>query len=292
MKTLSFLKGYLILISLIALALLSCDSKTDITQQRIVFLHHSTGSNVWYGNATIFTKSLMRIAPRFASVISHKAYLPLLVEKYNRIYGTTLQITQMIFPKASTYGWNNYPYDYYNIFVKNGASERYLDEPTLEVLTDEYNIIMLKHCFPVCNIQAEADSINVNSDVKTLKNYKLQYEALKEKFLQFPNTKFIVWTGAAQVRSTLTKEEAERCKEFFSWVTEEWDNDGDNIYIWDFYQIETEGELYLKDEFATSATDSHPNKVFSAKAVSLLFNRILDIAFYNGEGTNIKGESI
>ena len=34
----------------------------------------------------------------------------------------------MSFPKPNPYGWNNYPYDYYNIWVKNAGEELYMEE--------------------------------------------------------------------------------------------------------------------------------------------------------------------
>jgi hypothetical protein len=37
---------------------------------------------------------------------------------------------------------------------------------------------------------------NIASSVKSEENYKLQYNALKAKMHEFPNKRFIVWTGA------------------------------------------------------------------------------------------------
>ena len=38
----------------------------------------------------------------------------------------------MAFPKASPYGWHNYPYDYYDIWVKHAGNEPYMEEPSME----------------------------------------------------------------------------------------------------------------------------------------------------------------
>ena len=91
----------------------------------------------------------------------------------------TISIEEMAFPKASPYGWHNYPYDYYNIWVKNAGNEPFMEEPTLEILTKQYQVVIFKHCFPVSNIQPDQDSADINSDFKSLSNYKLQYLALK-----------------------------------------------------------------------------------------------------------------
>ena len=195
----------------------------------------------------------------------------------------------MAFPKAAPYGWNNNPYDYYNIWVKNAGDKPYKEEPTLEILTKEYQVIIFKHCFPISNIQPEQDSADINSNLRTISNYKLQYSALRDKLYQFPNTKFILFTGAAQVKGCISEDEAKRAKEFFNWVIQEWDLPGDNIYLWDLYNLETEGELYFKENYAESINDSHPNGDFAGKAVKLLFNRIIDVVENNGHGTSLNG---
>jgi hypothetical protein len=77
---------------------------------RILFLHHSTGECVWNGG----------VADWFAA--------------YNAAHGTRYAITEQAFPKDSPYGWENYPYDYWNIWVKNASPKPYREEPTLELL--------------------------------------------------------------------------------------------------------------------------------------------------------------
>ncbi len=49
-------------------------------------------------------------------------------------------------------------------------------------------------------------------------------------------------------------------------------------------QLETEGGLYLKEEYATSPNDSHPNGEFASKAAQLIFNRIIDVIENDGTG--------
>jgi hypothetical protein len=125
-----------------------------------------------------------------------------------------------------------------------------------------------------------------------LQNYKLQYQAIKEKLHEFAGTKFIVFTGAVQVKALLTEEEANRAREFYTWVTQEWDQPDDNIFIWDLYELQTEGGLYFKDEYAVSSDDSHPNKTFAGRAANLLFNRLIDVIENNGLTTSLTGEKL
>jgi hypothetical protein len=158
------------------------------------------------------------------------------------------------------------------------------------MLTKEYNLIIFKHCFPTSDIAEDQNKPNIDSDEKRAENYKLQYLALKQKMLEFPKTKFIVWTGAALLQSETTPENAERARKFFDWVRTEWDTPNDNIYIWDFDQLETEGGLYLKKENAGTTGDSHPGKDFAKKVAPLFCQRIVDVIENNGTKTTLTGE--
>jgi len=262
--------GIFTILILLFLAI-SCRQESKSPYMNIIFLHHSTGGVIWDGD-------------------DHS--LNQLFKDYNRKYDTNYAIRQKKFPKSSPYGWKNYPYDYYNIWVTNAGDEPYKEEPTLEMLTKDYQVIMFKHCFPVSNIKVDLDSPDINSDIKTLSNFKLQYLALRDKLHEFPDTKFIIWTGAALVEKSTTEDNAIRAKEFFEWVMNEWDLAGDNIHIWNLYSLQTEGGLYFKDEYAVSAKDSHPNEEFAGKAVQFLFNRIIDVIEKDGNGTKLNGTEI
>ncbi len=63
-----------------------------------------------------------------------------------------------------------------------------------------------------------------------------------------------------------------------------WDEPGDNIYVWDFRDLETGGGLYLLPENAVSTSDSHPNPTFAASAAPLIGQRIIDVI--EGRGDN------
>jgi|WetSurMetagenome_2_1015567.scaffolds.fasta_scaffold140065_1 hypothetical protein len=286
-------KQHIFIAILLIFSIFSCKQNKKTSDMNIIFLHHSTGGVIWKGNSsTGVSKFAGRISGRLANVLSSKPQLPALFEEYNKKQNKNYVIKEMLFPKAAPYGWNNYPFDYYNIWVKNAGEKPYMEEPTLEMLTKEYQVIIFKHCFPASNIEADQDSADINSDVKTISNYKLQYLALRNKLHEFPNTKFILFTGAALVKSAVTEDEAKRAKEFFAWVVDEWDMPDDNIYLWDFFNLETEGGLYFKDEYAASANDPHPNEEFAGEAVKLLFSRIIDVIENHGNGTKLTGKVI
>jgi hypothetical protein len=271
-----------ILLSLIT----NCKNPDTIVQDegsyKIIFLHHSTGYVVWKGQP----KGMEKIKNIFNEINE----VPEWFHNYNLENGTNYFIQEQSFPKGKPYAWENFPYDYYNIWVKNAGDQPYMEEPTLEILTDKYDLIIFKHCFPVDYIEEDTGYPDVNSPEKRIENYKLQYEALKEKMHQFPDKMFLLWTGAANVEVKTTPEYASRTRKFFEWVKNEWDTEGDNIFIWDFYELETEGGLYLANSNAVNPQDSHPSKEFGSKVAPLFCQRIVDVIETNGQKTTLKGE--
>jgi hypothetical protein len=245
--------------------LMSCQAPHEGTSSKIIFLHHSTGHAIWRGNTNYYLYRLIK-----------KGDVQKYFAKYNKENGTNYEISNQVFPKEQPYGWNNFPYDYYNIWVKHAGNDPYLEEPTLEILTESHDVIILKHCYPVNDILEDTGSPDVDSEEKRLENYMLQYDALKEKMHEFPNNKFIIWTPAARVKNSTTEEKAHRTRNFYEWIVNDWDESGDNIYLWDFYDYETEGGLYLKDEYASGPKDSHPNQEFAGRMAPLFGQFVID----------------
>lgn len=239
--------------------------KGDSRNARIVFLHHSTGQQIWNGGvAQIF-------------------------QAYNAKNGTSYQITETAFPNRP-YPWDNYPYDFWNIWVNHSGNEPFNEQSTLEILTKQYNVIIFKHCFPVSAVMPNTGNPNVGSNEKKIENYKLQYNALKKKLHEFPDTKFIIWTGAALLQNQTNDSSARLAKEFFDWVKNVWDEKGDNIYIWDFRELETEGGLYLKEDNASSNSNSHPGISLSRKIAPLFVTRVINVMQGKGDNTSLTGD--
>ena len=234
--------------------------------------HHSTGHSIWTGKTN-----------RYVYKLTGKGDVQKFFDKYNSKNKTDYEISELIFPKSDPYGWNNYPFDYYNIWVKNAGEKPYLEEPTLEILTQGYDVIIFKHCFPVSRITGDTGSPNIDSDLKSVENYKMQYVALKKKLQEFPENKFIVWSPAANTKAVTTEDEARRTKDFYYWMINEWNEKEDNIFIWDFYKYETEGGLYLTEENAFSPKNSHPNRDFSGRMAPLFSKFIIDVIASDAE---------
>jgi hypothetical protein len=261
------MRKLILLAALIVLA--GCESnqdEMDNLMNNIIFLHHSTGLQIWKGSVS-----------KYMYKLTGKGDVESYFSKYNKNNKTKYSIVERAFPAQEPYGWVNYPYDYYNIWVKHAGEESYMEEPTLEMLTKDYGVIIFKHCYPVSKILEDKGIPDINSSERRLENYKLQYEALKAKMHEFPDSKFIVWTPAVHLQVMITEDEAKRTREFYNWVKDEWNEPGDNIYLWDFYNYETEGELYLKEEYAASPDDSHPSAEFAGRVAPLFAAFIIDV---------------
>ncbi|MFH2010714.1 MAG: hypothetical protein ABI333_29200 [bacterium] len=235
---------------------------TDVS---VVFLHHSTGGVIWGGG----------VADWFTD--------------YNSANSTTHTIEEMAFPH-DPYPWANYPYDYWHLWVENAGPNPIEGQETLEMLTAQYDVIVFKHCFPVSGMAADDSNPDISSATKTRANYELQYEALKLKLHEFPNNRFLVWTGAALVESSTDEAAAGRARDFFDWVKATWDEPGDNIYVWDFWELETEGGLYLLEANAASSGDSHPSDTFAQATAPLFGQRIVDVIDGYGDLRSLTGE--
>ncbi|MDF1550702.1 MAG: hypothetical protein P1P88_22965, partial [Bacteroidales bacterium] len=171
----------------------SCSNQNteDISiENKAIFLHHSTGKNILRGETSKYLYKIFK-----------NGDVQKWLKKYNKENNTSYIVDDQLFPKKEPYGWRNYPYDYYNIWVKNAGVNPYKEEPTLEILTKEYGVIIWKHCYPVSGILEDTGNPDINSEEKRLENYKLQYNALKGKMHKFPDTKFLVWTGATFVKA-------------------------------------------------------------------------------------------
>ena len=252
-------------ILLIIVLLHACISKQE-DMKKVVFLHHSTGSAIWLGKTN-----------KYVYKLTEKGDVQKYFASHNKKNKTNYTITERSFPKKAPYGWNNYPFDYYNIWVRNAGNDPYKEEPTLEILTKEYDVIIFKHCFPVSRISEDTGIPDIDSDEKRIENYKLQYYALKQKLHEFPDNKFIVWTPAVYPKNKLPEEDARRTYHFYRWMMDEWDEKNDNIFIWDFYKYETEGGLYLQDRNAVNPDNAHPNAEFSGRVAPLFAKFIIDV---------------
>jgi hypothetical protein len=189
------------------------------TAQKVIFLHHSIGKNLYYEGAV-------------ASWI----------DSYNKTNHTSIMISERSYPIDP---WTlNYPYDYWKLWVDGSCNS---DNPNIEclnTLAEKYDLVIWKHCAPGSSIDADTGTPDIRSDERRLENYKEQYRALRTLFDSYPETKFMVWTLAPLHRLVTSAAKAQRANEFVQWVKSGWlTEDGKphpNIVVFDFFSLVAE----------------------------------------------------
>ncbi len=246
--------------------LVFCCQSAIASSEKIIFLHHSTGEGVYYEGG-----------------------VPDWIANYNSEQGTSYQISERNYP-GSPYAWQNYPYDYWNLWSNGACDAGNPNIECLDSLTQSYDVIIFKHCFPGSAIEEDSGNPDVSSATKTLENYKLQYRALRDMMDGYPDNLFIVWTLAPLHRKSTYAEEAARARQFVDWVRDEFlTEDGlshANIALFDFWGIVAEedpsppnGETNcLKYAYEQShiSGDSHPNTAANEAAGPEFAGTIID----------------
>lgn len=95
------------------------------TNAKILFLHHSTGENVWGGGTTS------------GSPGSCRHWL----DQYNVAHSTNYQVSEMCFPgdpSGVPYPSDNFPYDFWNIWCNPNKDAAAQTQTTLETFVTQY----------------------------------------------------------------------------------------------------------------------------------------------------------
>ncbi|MBT4849353.1 hypothetical protein HON36_00700 [Candidatus Parcubacteria bacterium] len=221
---------------------------TNVADQKILLLAHSVGTNFYEQG---------EIANWF--------------ENYNTDNNTTLNFEIREYPDQP-YAWSNYPYDYWNLWVNEACSISEESSECLDTLASQYDVINIKHSYTGSDVLADVGgaTASVNSPRKSLESYKLQYQALRDLFDQYPETMFVVWTISPRhplynPASGGKTANAIRAGEFHDWTINTWlSEDGKqhpNIKIFDFRNYLADEDDYLKYDYRTVHTwsESHPN---------------------------------
>jgi hypothetical protein len=234
--------------------------------QSAIFLHHSTGGNV-YAEGNV------------ASYISN----------YNSLHGTSLSLTERAYPNTP-WPWANYPYDYWKLWIGGSCNSTDPNIECLATIAADYKLVIFKHCFPGAGIEADLGTPDVSSDRKSLENYKLQYRALRALMDSYPTTKFMVWTLTPLHRLATSADEASRASQFVNWVKNSWltedGNEHPNIIVFDFFSLIAElspdpdsGQQYClkyKYEGSHTGSDSHPNTAANQYVGPIFAQAVID----------------
>ena len=152
-------------------------------------------------------------------------------------------------------------------------------------------IIMFKSCFPNSHVaSAGAEPGDPFSATRTIANnkaifrhpdgpghtytpypYTYTYRPLEDIFADNPNVLFIFVTAPPLVRGSTSAEAAANARTFNNWVKNDWLNaynaahpGMNNVAVFDWFDVLAYGSTgaypnRLRDDYATNASDSHPN---------------------------------
>lgn len=265
---------------------------------KILFLHHSVGNHVqaeWepspYSGNGSFSSNLA---------------------KHNQAHNKRYRYQHRLYPDINfskkpkkaqhnhAYGWDNKPFVYWDMWdnPRNNntqldlSNQQYMPQTdTFDSIVQSADLIIFKHCYTESDVAADTGNANPNQNRRTLEIYKAQYNALKTKMRSEPNTKFLVWTLPPQLaKSGYTKAQAQRAKAFATWVKTQWDEPGDNIFIFDFRALAADQDhLFLPASRARKAGDNHPNPDFNYQAVLNFVQRTVDVLEGRGDTAPLTG---
>jgi len=283
------MKKIILVLSIAVFAILLLSNNGNVFAagtEEAILLHHSTGGNLYSeGNVADY------------------------VQNYNSTNGTSYAIDERAYP-TSPYPWNNYPYDWWNLWVTENedgtvrtpaCDSSNSNIECLNTLTQSYNTIIFKQCYPGADVLADTGTPDITSSRKSLENYKAQYRALRREFDKYPNNLFIAWTLVPRHRLATNTENAARAKQFVDWVKNDWlTEDGQshpNIKIFDFWgnvaetnSNPSQGQVNtLKYEYERSHTgsDSHPNTLANQTVGPIFAQEVIDdmAVFFNTENS-------
>ncbi|MFH1194667.1 MAG: T9SS type A sorting domain-containing protein [bacterium] len=205
-----------------------------------IFLHHSTGGNIWGPNGS-------------------STSIPDEVTRFNNERALTgdnaFSLEENWYP-----GGDNEWYTWDRIFNNDPSYD------DIHSLLANNKIVIIKSCFPSSNIYewgSWADTLS--PDYKTVYNYKWHWRNIINVMKKFPQNFFAIWTNAPLLASDTNDEEAMRSDAFCQWakdtlalgLNEIFGAFPPNVYVFDFFHKISGSNGKLKAMY--SAGDSHPN---------------------------------
>jgi hypothetical protein len=256
-----------------------------------IFLHHSTGDNIWGPNGSITS-------------------VPLEIASYNLQRGLTGQnavsLRESWWPVNEDNEWETW----HRIFENRDTRE------DVRHILDTNRIVIIKSCFPSSNITgygAPTDlsastlktiwnsnwrnilkvmrqrSMNFNTlapMLKTMWNHKWHWRTILNVMRQRPTNFFVIWTNAPLVASATNDQQAVLSDQFCHWAKDtlaqgldpEFGTFPANVYVFDFFHklAGADGKLPLK--YAVGSSDSHLNSLATQLVAPQLVSEVFDAA--------------
>ncbi len=226
-----------------------------------IFLHHSTGGNIWGPNGSTTS-------------------VPQQIQIYNQAHGYSgaqaVSMTETWFPSFSDNEWSTWHTIFTDAYPENVFSF-FAGNP----------VLMIKSCYPCSNIVAEGQaSDTLNPTLKTVYNYKWHWRKFVAVMESHPDHFFVIWTNAPLVQNATNYNEAQRSHRFSKWAKDTLAAGLDplygqfppNVYVFDYFHKVANAQGYLNPAYAVSAWDSHPNAAATQLVAPQLVNETFDAA--------------
>jgi hypothetical protein len=146
---------------------------------------------------------------------------------------------------------------------------------------------MIKSCFPSSSISRLGTSADtLDPTIKSVANYKWHWRSLVAVMKGRPQNYFVIWTNAPLVAGSTDAAQAALSNAFCRWAKDTLAAGLDpvvgafpkNIFVFDFYHLLAGADGILPLQYATGATDSHPNAAATALVAPQLVQQVFDAA--------------
>jgi len=217
--------------------------------ERIIFLHHSCGSNLIMEGGV-----RQGLTARGYEFYDHGYNEEGLVLADGTWPGTNFDVP----------GDNTDPDGYASIFTQP------LHDPPDNTLSHlmQYDVIAFKSCFPVSNIESDAQ----------LAEYQSHYLSIRDRMDQHPEKMFVIVTQPPEVPANSSPDAAARARAFVNWLqSDEYLAGHPSIFVFDFFGLLTDGDNFLRPEYRMDEYDAHPNELAN-RTIGPLFVDFLDQA--------------
>jgi hypothetical protein len=212
-----------------------------------IFLHHSTGQNIWGPNGS-------------------STSVPQEMDNYNTLHGYTgMQAVTM-----NEEWWS--PSD--NEWVTQHA---FFEDPSPVTGIGYYlpgnRIIVIKSCFPSSAMSGTGlPDDTLSPDMKTMVNYKWHWRHIVKVMKSHPENFFVIWTNAPLEPGSTNADEAALSEWFCTWAKDTLAAGLDpvlglfpgNVYVFDFFHKLTGPNGMMLSQYAAGPGDSHPNAAATA----------------------------
>jgi hypothetical protein len=132
----------------------------------------------------------------------------------------------------------------------------------------QYDVIAFKSCFPVSNIESEAQ----------LQEYRSHYLSIRDRMDQYPDKVFVIVTQPPEVPANSSPDAAARARSFVEWLqSDEYLSGHPNVFVFDFFGQLAGADNFLRPEYRMDEYDAHPNEVAN-RTVGPVFVDFLDQA--------------